>query len=308
MSSIKTAVNDPVFYLNHCNVDRLWAMWQDYGNQQSYPISGLSFGNNLNDPLWPWDNGKAVPEADRFKDMIRDWNEVFYTNGSMLNYRNFRFCYDEAKGVLLADKTPQKGNFARPYSPSHLYRLEIKTKATYRMYTTGGTDCSLVLFGPANCADCFGAIRASDDNSGEGGINPSISSALFPGLYYVVIKPSHPTITGAYELKCSTRKDQPVELQLNQAFRASLSQMWEIDWYKFTVTQAGNYIIETTGTTDTMMLLYGPNPPEDLIAVDDDSGEDRNALIKRKLDAKTYHVAIRSQRSSVGKYRVIVRT
>lgn len=57
-----------------------------------------------------------------------------------------------------------------------------------------------------------------------------------------------------------------------------------------------------------MMLLYGPNPPEDLIAVDDDSGEDRNALIKRKLDAKVYHIAVRSQRSSVGKYRIIVRT
>lgn len=29
--------------------------------------------------------------------------------------------------------------------------------------------------------------------------------------------------------------------------------MWEIDWYTFNITDAGRYIIETTGNTDTMV-------------------------------------------------------
>ena len=30
-----TSPNDPVFYLHHCNVDRLWALWQ-----HAHPASG----------------------------------------------------------------------------------------------------------------------------------------------------------------------------------------------------------------------------------------------------------------------------
>jgi tyrosinase-like protein len=51
--------NDPIFYLHHCNIDRLWAMWQLDGHQGSayYPASGQLYGHNLNDPMWPWIGG-----------------------------------------------------------------------------------------------------------------------------------------------------------------------------------------------------------------------------------------------------------
>lgn len=49
--------NDPLFFLHHCNIDRLWAMWQQDGHAgvAGYP-SGTSYprGHNLNDPMWPW--------------------------------------------------------------------------------------------------------------------------------------------------------------------------------------------------------------------------------------------------------------
>ena len=32
-----TSPNDPVFFLNHCNVDRLWAYWQDIRFNRDYP-------------------------------------------------------------------------------------------------------------------------------------------------------------------------------------------------------------------------------------------------------------------------------
>lgn len=48
--------NDPVFYLNHCNVDRIWARWQadnptaDYVPRQS--ASSSLYRHRLNDPLF----------------------------------------------------------------------------------------------------------------------------------------------------------------------------------------------------------------------------------------------------------------
>ncbi len=48
--------NDPIFFLHHCNIDRLWAMWQIDGHQGAafYPAAGEPHGHNLNDPMWPW--------------------------------------------------------------------------------------------------------------------------------------------------------------------------------------------------------------------------------------------------------------
>ncbi len=56
-----TSPNDPVFFLHHCNVDRLWARWQLCSANPSYlPVSGGPQGHNLNDPMWPWDSGSDI--------------------------------------------------------------------------------------------------------------------------------------------------------------------------------------------------------------------------------------------------------
>jgi tyrosinase len=47
--------NDPVFFLHHANVDRIWARWQHAHPQLDYaPPSGGRAGDNRNDPLEPW--------------------------------------------------------------------------------------------------------------------------------------------------------------------------------------------------------------------------------------------------------------
>jgi tyrosinase len=68
--SIPTAAKDPLFFLLHCNVDRLWAKWQKLNNRfdpqvaaayDSGPSPGsLLAGHNLRDSLWPW-NGIVTP-------------------------------------------------------------------------------------------------------------------------------------------------------------------------------------------------------------------------------------------------------
>jgi len=65
IGSIGTAARDPLFFMLHCNVDRLWAKWQwlfhrhDPAVSQSYS-QGSRVGHRLADTMWPW-NGITTP-------------------------------------------------------------------------------------------------------------------------------------------------------------------------------------------------------------------------------------------------------
>jgi tyrosinase len=68
VSQIDTAARDPLFFLLHANVDRLWAKWQWFqrrfdNSQSTYPFRGSStspgatrIGHNALDTMWPWNN------------------------------------------------------------------------------------------------------------------------------------------------------------------------------------------------------------------------------------------------------------
>ena len=65
-----TLANDPIFFLHHCNVDRLWADWQNRHPNASYePQSGGPQGHNLNDPMLPW-NSVATPDSVAPRDVL----------------------------------------------------------------------------------------------------------------------------------------------------------------------------------------------------------------------------------------------
>ena len=64
-----TAPRDPLFFLLHCNVDRLWALWQWFNNRfdgtqantffyrgQAGSNPSTLIGHNLKDTMWPWNN------------------------------------------------------------------------------------------------------------------------------------------------------------------------------------------------------------------------------------------------------------
>jgi tyrosinase len=72
ISSVPTAARDPLFFLLHCNVDRLWAKWQKQNNRfnpataASYESAPAPIGHNLPDTMWPWNGvtgGSRPPTA-----------------------------------------------------------------------------------------------------------------------------------------------------------------------------------------------------------------------------------------------------
>jgi tyrosinase len=74
LSSVSTAVRDPLFFLLHCNADRLWAKWQwafnrfdpaqasSYSPQGAYPGSGFPGpGHYALNQMWPWNGLTGSP-------------------------------------------------------------------------------------------------------------------------------------------------------------------------------------------------------------------------------------------------------
>jgi|GEM_PF-1063780 len=73
ISEIPTAPQDPVFFMLHSNVDRLWALWQNHWDRfdpeaaNSYSPQGLSpnreegFGAYSQQTQWPWNGDTQTP-------------------------------------------------------------------------------------------------------------------------------------------------------------------------------------------------------------------------------------------------------
>jgi tyrosinase len=88
---------------------------------------------------------------------------------------------------------------------------------------------------------------------------------------------------------------------------AGIGARGEVDLYRFVAAAAGQYVVETSGRTDVVMTLLGPNDPASVITEDDDSGVDRNARIVSSLSAGTYFVRLRHfDPTATGPYAVAV--
>ena len=90
--------------------------------------------------------------------------------------------------------------------------------------------------------------------------------------------------------------------------QASIGVPGEEDLYTFTARSGGPHTISTTGQTDVVMKLFGPNSQTSLIAEDDDSGVGTNARIVANLIPGQYFVQIRhfNKASGTGSYRIKV--
>lgn len=75
VADISEAAKDPLFFLLHCNVDRLWALWQWYyrrhdpDQEASYSLAGEfhrdpdDLGHKLDDTMWPWNGVRGDGSA-----------------------------------------------------------------------------------------------------------------------------------------------------------------------------------------------------------------------------------------------------
>jgi hypothetical protein len=110
--------------------------------------------------------------------------------------------------------------------------------------------------------------------------------------------------------KDGTTPSNPIQLTVNGAAVAdAIGKPGEEDLFVFTVTETGRHVVETSGKTDVVMKLYGPNSPTRLLAEDDDGGIGLNARIRRSLIQGDYLVQIRhyNREGGTGPYQISVR-
>jgi tyrosinase len=97
------------------------------------------------------------------------------------------------------------------------------------------------------------------------------------------------------------------ELAVHSGLQAAIASPGEQDLYKFAVAKAGTYVVETGGTSDVYLSLFGPDSQVKLLAQDDDSGAGSNSRIEVSLQPGTYYVQVRHYNpNSTGPYRIWV--
>lgn len=103
------------------------------------------------------------------------------------------------------------------------------------------------------------------------------------------------------------RGSDTTTLTVLQGVEAVISAAGEEDSYNFDVTQPGTHIIETAGSTDLVLTLFGPDSKTTKVAEDDDGGSGRNSRIVAELQPGNYLAIIRHfNDQSTGSYRVMV--
>lgn len=94
-----TSPNDPIFFLHHANVDRLWAKWQlSNPGDGNYPSSGRQ-GHALNDLMWPWDGGASQTNRSRALPFLPPVNNTDLRRPrDVLDIEALDYTYDDAVG------------------------------------------------------------------------------------------------------------------------------------------------------------------------------------------------------------------
>ncbi|MGF1644215.1 MAG: hypothetical protein ACFCUJ_11265, partial [Thiotrichales bacterium] len=112
----------------------------------------------------------------------------------------------------------------------------------------------------------------------------------------------------AYPREASAAVDLTIDAPTATA--ADIGTPGEEDVFRFVTEQGGRHVIETSGNTDVVMQLFGPDSQTTLIAEDDDSGQGLNARIAAELIPGQYWAQVRHYRqaSGTGQYGIRVRT
>lgn len=192
-----------------------------------------------------------------------------------------------------------------PAGEQDLYVFRVTTAGTYTIDTSGTTDTFLSLFGP----DSKTTLVAADNDSGPGTLSLLVQD-LTVGTYFIQIRHFSPTGRGPYGVSVvSNNNPGPVQMQVDgPEVQGDIGQPAESDLFTFRVAVEGEHIIETSGSTDTFLTLFGPNSDVNLITQDDDSGPNLLSRIQESLVVGDYFVRVRHYSpTQTGAYGVRVR-
>jgi len=207
-----TSPNDPVFYMNHLYVDKIWADWQIVNPTAPYFLGNATVkypsGHGLNDPMWPWDGKNTPPSIARPVDMLdnsaigvryggEDWKpEWDDINQPAKDFVNYKSAFAEESFIALNWNTSGSVKFNTSGSavldPEGVVRRITSLRlAPYTDYVfkvevsgTGNFDLSLDAFSATNPSGRV-AINSVQGFANGGNVNASIPLSVLSSHHYL---------------------------------------------------------------------------------------------------------------------------
>jgi hypothetical protein len=170
--------------------------------------------------------------------------------------------------------------------------------------TSGDTDTVITLYRGNE------ALAHNDDNGN--GVASLIEYPVQSGLDYLLcVEGYDEDETGPYRFMASfeTIRDpgepndtvsQAVSFNPDSPVAAYFLDPDDVDWYRVTVAAAGALKVYTEGVMDTVILMYDAG--NNIIAEDDDSGGNGNALVSARVTPGTVFVRVSAYDGQLGRY------
>jgi hypothetical protein len=172
--------------------------------------------------------------------------------------------------------------------------------------TAGDTDTVMELYD--------GVSRVAENDDYGSGMTSHIEYLVEPGVAYtVMVRGYDEDVSGPYRFRAvlepvpedraepNDTRAQAASLSLGVTLSAYFLTPQDTDWYRLTVPSEGGLLsIRTEGSVDTILELYDSR--ENLIAEDDDSGENNNAWIDAVVQGGTVYVKASAYDGQIGRY------
>ncbi|MGI9331914.1 MAG: tyrosinase family protein [Gammaproteobacteria bacterium] len=97
-----TSPNDPIFWLHHAQVDRIWSQWQaSHPGPSNYnPRGAGGQGHRLDDPMWPWDAGASQSIATNIGPLLPRFPITDVARPvDVLDHHSLGYLYDDEPGA-----------------------------------------------------------------------------------------------------------------------------------------------------------------------------------------------------------------
>jgi hypothetical protein len=211
-----------------------------------------------------------------------------------------------SQATVLRAETPFNGMFQSD-SDVDWYRLTVPAGGGQLLtYTESSRDTFIEVWGTAD------EKLAEDDDSGSN-YNAQVRVVVPAGTVYIkvteynkrlgrytlharIVEPPKPD---SYENDNTAATAKPITLGTPQ--QHTFSDASDVDWVRFTVTQAGSYEIRSTAVADSSLDSYLElyDTSERSINENDDDGDSLDARIRQKLEPGTYLIKVHTLNSEL---------
>ena len=248
--------------------------------------------------------------------------EVFIAAGKTYYFKVLGYGDTSGPYSILATQKPlPRPVDLRPGAPS---RNETLREGQDQWYSVTAQGAGILTVETISSIDTYlelydtSFVKISENDDGGEDTNAKLEVYTERGkTYYFKLRGYSAEVSGTYRIIASfeemasdternTERSRAVSLRLGEAFPVFMRTAGESRWYRYEAGSQTNFMVQTRGDTDTMLLLYDSNG--NLITEDDDSGDGLNALISERINAGTYFIEVKTYSGVLGRFTLHAET